>query len=494
MTSSAHRVCVDCGRTDRAINRRITGWTICWPCTRRRQKNPAPCPACGNVRVLAIPRDGQAICTSCAGIPSPLACPRCGNEGHPYARLCAYCTLTDRATNLLTDPATGLVHERLHPLLDTWTSSRDPRTQIRWLAHAPLSTDLLRAMAHGEVPISHDTFQTLPPAKPYDYLRNLLVTLNILEPWEPHIDRFTVWLDTQIIPTLAPEHVQTIRAYARWHVLRGLGRRAHRGTLTQAAANSARIRVRAAIEFCELLAHHNTTITDATQSDLEDFITSAPGYNRTKTIASFVAWARKTRTNPNLTTPGGPWPHAAVNVSDTQHWNDIDRFLHQDTIASGTRLAGLFTLLFAQPLNRIVAMTTSQVHITADQVFVTFADDPIQMPPILDDLLHDHITNNTAPPTPGDTAHWLFPGAQPGRHLVTEVFRRELTTHGIKPYESRKAAMFHLATTMPAPILAGLLGITNKNAATWADLAARDWNTYINHRSQDTPPRAIHAP
>lgn len=86
-----------------------------------------------------------------------------------------------RATELLTNPDTGQINEQLRPLLDTWVASHDPRTQIRWLSYAPLSTELLKRMARGEVPISHEIFQELPAAKPYDYLRNLLVAVEILE-------------------------------------------------------------------------------------------------------------------------------------------------------------------------------------------------------------------------------------------------------------------------------------------------------------------------
>lgn len=474
--------CVDCGRTDRPRDRRIRGWTMCHVCTRRRREHPTSCPSCGNVRVLALPLKGRAVCADCAGEPPPLACPTCGEETHPYGKQCAYCTLAARATDLLTDPTTGGVNEHLRPLLNFWTSSDDPRTQIRWLSHAPLSTELLRRMACGEVPVSHETFQTLPPAKPYDYLRNLLTVIGILGPWTPHIDRFTAWVEHEIIPTLADEHVPIIRRYARWHILRGLQRHDRDGTLTQAVANSARIRIRAAIEFCELLAAHDVAVEDATQAYLDKLIASTAGYDRVKTIASFIAWMRKTRINTNLTAPSEPWPHATVTLSAEQRWADVERLLHGHRYSNHVRLVGLFTLLFAQPLNRIVAMTTDQIDITEEGVFVTFAEDAIQMPPVLDNLVRAHLENRIVPTNVNQDPGWLFPGAQPGHHLVTEVFRRDLNAIGIKPHESRKAAMFDLASTIPAPVLAGLLGITDRNAATWAQLAARDWHSYIHQR------------
>ena len=48
--------------------------------------------------------------------------------------------------------------------------------------------------------------------------------------------------------------------------------------------------------------------------------------------------------------------------------------------------------------------------------------------------------------------------------LTTEAFRRDLVKIGIKPYEARKAALFQLAGSAPAPVLAELLGLTDANA------------------------------
>lgn len=67
--------------------------------------------------------------------------------------------------------------------------------------------------------------------------------------------------------------------------------------------------------------------------------------------------------------------------------------------------------------------------------------------------------------------------------MVTECSRRAMVAVGIGPFESRRAAMFQRATNIPAPILADLLGVSEKNAADWAHLSGRDWNTYIGHRT-----------
>ncbi|BCI54837.1 hypothetical protein NIIDNTM18_41150 [Mycolicibacterium litorale] len=120
---------------------------------------------------------------------------------------------------------------------------------------------------------------------------------------------------------------------------------------------------------------------------------------------------------------------------------------------------------------------------------VVFAAIPIQMPPLLDDLIREHLEQQCESRyTPSHTG-WLFPGRLPGTHLSTENIRTQLVAVGVKPYEHRKAALFQLASDMPAPVLAELLAITTKNAAAWAKLAARDWTDYVTERGRSMPHR-----
>lgn len=119
--------------------------------------------------------------------------------------------------------------------------------------------------------------------------------------------------------------------------------------------------------------------------------------------------------------------------------------------------------------------------LTADKVEVTFSTVPILMPAIFDELVRDHLDERGL--SQCGRQNWLFPGGQPGHHLQTENTRRQLVETGIKPPESRKAPLFQLAADMPAPI-AELLGSTEKNAANWARIPARDWTGYIADRAR----------
>ncbi len=409
---------------------------------------------------------------------SPFACTQCGREDHPYGgRRCARCILSERLTELLSDPSTGAVHARLRPVFDELLGSERPQTGIWWLLKKPgTGPALLARMARGEIAIAHETFRDLPQDRAHDWLRDLLAATGVLEPWEPRIERMTPWLNAVLAP-LPADHADVVRRFAHWHVIRNMRHAAAQGRLTQCVANTARRCIRDAIEFLDLLEHHGVDLHDATQDHLERYLAAHPG--RGGSVASFIAWLRSSRTNTALTVPWvNPGP-PQVTISDAQRWAGVEHLLHDEHLRSYTRLGGLFTLLFAQPLSRIVAMRTDQVTTTPDgSVHVRFGAVPIQMPPILDDLVRDHLQLRGQSPY-GRDAGWLFPGGIPGRPLTTENIRSQLVAIGIKPYQTRKAAHFQLAAEIPAPVLAELLGTTDRKAAKWAHLAARDWQSYI---------------
>jgi hypothetical protein len=437
---------------------------------------------------------GRIVCASCAGAISIFACPECGCEDHPYgSSRCARCILRERLTELLTDPATRGIRQELRPVFDALAGSERPQTGIWWLRKKPgIGPRLLGQMARGEIPISHDTFRHLPSDRAHNYLRELLAALGVLPPYEARIERMLPWLDTKLAG-MPDEHSELLRRYARWHLLRQLRRAADEGRLTKPMIDAARSRITAAARFLAFLAESGIDAATAPQVMLENYQVR---YGVTLSAEhSFIAWLRTTSTNTALRIPT-PAPYTpAVTVSDAKRWSDVKRLLHDDAIRPYTRIAGLFTLLFAQPLARIVAMSTQQVALNDDgRVSVTFQSIPIEMPAPVDRLVREHLERRGKTLYAGRDTGWLFPGGNPGRPLETENIRNQLVAVGIHPYESRKAALYQLAGEVPAPVLAELIGITPKNAVGWAKLAARDWSGYLTHRANQQPRSGIQTP
>jgi hypothetical protein len=457
---------------------------ICVGCRRRRHYHPETCPLCTLVRPLAWPSGDTLVCASCAGVASVFTCRDCGREDHPYGlHRCARCFLRERLTDLLTDPATSQIHHQLRPIFDELVNSERPQTGLWWLRKKPgVGPQLLRQMACGELDISHDTFRTLPSDRSHDYLRSLLVAVGVLDPIEISIERMAPWIE-DVVAELPVENAALIRRFAHWHVLRQMRKAARKGHLTKTMADACRRRIRVAIDFVAFLNAHGANAETATQDLLERYQEHVGGRTLSHEYA-FVTWLRDSRVNTALTISDAPRKRPAVTVSDTQRWAAVDRLLHDTTLRRYTRLGGLLTVLFAQPLARIVAMRTSQITVTDDQtVSVTFNTIPIQMPPVLDELIRDHLQHRGKSLYASRDTGWLFPGGTPGHHLATENIRSQLVAIGIKPYENRKATLFHLAGDIPSPVLAELIGITNNNAAEWAALAARDWTNYVAERA-----------
>ena len=65
------------------------------------------------------------------------------------------------------------------------------------------------------------------------------------------------------------------------------------------------------------------------------------------------------------------------------------------------------------------------------------------------------------------TSPWLFPGGQPGQPISAYQLAERLRQLGIRPGQSRSAALFQLATDLPAAVLARMLGIHITVAVAW---------------------------
>jgi hypothetical protein len=179
-----------------------------------------------------------------------------------------------------------------------------------------------------------------------------------------------------------------------------------------------------------------------------------------------------------------------VTLSDAGRWANVEMLLHDDSLRLYTRVAGLFMLLFAQPLARICRMRADQINRLPDGlVTVTFDTFAIELPAPLDRLVVDQLACRGKASYASTATQWLFPGGIPGNHLATENIRSQLVARGIQPSQARKAAMFGLAAEIPAPILADILGLGTNTAVRWATLASRDWSEYAALRRSDPPDR-----
>jgi hypothetical protein len=113
---------------------------------------------------------------------------------------------------------------------------------------------------------------------------------------------------------------------------------------------------------------------------------------------------------------------------------------------------------------------------------------PLLLPPKLAELLiylsTTHRGRSRYQPDPA-TPRWLFPGITPGQPMTHAGFAPKLKQLGIDARTARNATLIGLASELPPPVLADLLGMHPTTAVRWADLASRDWHTYLATRTTE---------
>ena len=139
-----------------------------------------------------------------------------------------------------------------------------------------------------------------------------------------------------------------------------------------------------------------------------------------------------------------------------------------------------------RPRSAASPSTTSRPQ--TPQVRIRLGREPVVLPEPLDTLVlqvaaarHGHAAIGGQ-----ETSPWLFPGGQPGRPISAYRLAGRLRQLGIRSGQSRSAALFQLATDLPAALLARMLGIHITVAVAWQRAAAADWMTYaadISRRS-----------
>ncbi|MFB7224862.1 hypothetical protein [Streptomyces sp. NPDC056227] len=469
------RTCARCGRhAAKAAN-----WSdgpICRTCYERATRDRGRCPSCGTERLLPG-RDtaGTAICRDCAGISRDFFCDRCGFEGLLLGgRLCERCTLSDRLTALL-DDGTGRIHPQLIPLHQLLVSLDRPKSRLIWLRN-PQVPALLRDLATGTVPLTHDAIQALPNWRTAAYLRDLLMDSGVL----PHLDRrlllFERWLDQRIATTTDTEHARILQHFATWHQLRKLRAKAARSPLGTSTTQESRQQITQAGAFLVWLAARHVTLDACTQTDLDAW--HAEKYATRRPAQAFLRWCMDTRRMPRLTIPNRPTtnPHP---MGQHQRITALQRVLSDDSTSPRVRLAACLVLLFAQPVSRIVRMVTDDVVHDGRHVALRLGDPPTPVPEPVAALLLDYLQALPAStPAINQDSPWLFPGRRASQPMNPGTLRDALRKLGVPAEKGRTSAIRQLVLQAPAPVIAQALGYHDKSTTRIATDAGAPWKNY----------------
>jgi hypothetical protein len=469
------RVCARCGRRA-PVSANWPDGPVCWTCVERGLQIRGRCIGCGAERLLPGRRaDGTPVCRDCAGITRDFSCSRCGYEGRLHAgRLCSRCTLADKLRVLL-DDGSGIISEPLQLLAAHLTAMPSPRAGCVWLT-SPQVQALLTGLATSQIPLTHQALAQLPNWRTVAHLRDHLMACGALPAIDKQILHFETWLTLRLATSGTGPHDRLLRQFATWDLLPRLRARAARRPLTQASCRFACVQFTAASAFLTWADDHRHTLATCTQADLDEWHATHREHQR-RTVRGFLNWAMANQHMPHLNIP----PQQALKgdpVSQRQRLDLIRRAVTDDRMPLRTRVAACLMLLYAQPVSRLIRLTTDDIIQQDDEVLIRLGDPPAPVPEPVAALLLELAGNRPNITTTSPQGRWLFPGQSAGQPLAAGTMLTHLHKLGFLTGPARLSALRQLVLQAPAPVIAQSLGYHDNTTTRIATEAGKTWAQY----------------
>ncbi|MDO2380090.1 site-specific recombinase [Rhodococcus ruber] len=452
---------------------------ICYPCYSAATRTHGTCPGCSAHRMLpGRGAAGAAVCVDCADIALDLHCHRCGHEEERYrAKLCARCALREDLEAMLrpTD-----AQDPRHGLLEALSSAARPQSMLTWMRGRQAAA-LLQALGTGEVELSHDGLDLLPPGRPTEHLRALAMHHGLLAERGPHLARFERWLSTALGRRDGQLGHTPLTHFAHWHHLHRIRRLPSHNTA--AAVRSATQEITVAAAFLDHLSDHGVDLESVSQRHIDEWL--APGPTTRYHARTFVVWAVRHKHLPHTV----EFPHRRARTQpardDEKRLALIRRCLDDDHVTSNTRVAAILLLVYAQPPVRIAALRCDDVVVDPDTggTLLKLGEPPTPVPEPFARVLHQQRNNRLNLNTGTTDSPWLFPSTRAGQHICANTILHKLRDLGIDRKAARVVALRHLVTRTPPAVVATMLGnsyqVTQRHAARAGDNYAR-YATLIN--------------
>lgn len=412
-------------------------------------------------------------CVDCGTIPK-------GRRGRHT--VCTPCKLNRRLARLLHhSTATPAAH--LTALADHLRADPDPEKVLHWLSRSG-PAELLTALANGTLDLTHDALHAWPRPIPARHLQHHLVACGLLPPADGHLLKFEAWLHRRLDRLTDHPHERLLRRFALWHQLPRLRADATTRPLRATATTYAVNQFNTAHAFLDWLHTHGIAPDAVSQTDLDTWAVTAGGGHR-HTIRGFYTWATRTSAMPRqlVLTPVKFTIGAAV--TQQQRLTLLRHYLTNQAQPLRERAAACLMLLYGQPISRIHRLHNNDLDLNNDAPTIRFGDPPTPIPEPTASLLRDLAA---AAPAEG----WLFPGRQPGQPITYQTLHRNLRKLGFPLNQARVSALRQLVAQVPAPVIAGALGIHPTTATRQAVNTGTTWSHYASGNHASIPPRRPH--
>ena len=394
------------------------------------------------------------LCARCC-YQKDFRCRGCGLRSMYHEdRLCGPCALRHVLIGILGD-GNGVVQPRFLALFDALKRA-NPKGAMRWLKYTSSGQLLTEAAQHAA--ITHDFFDALPQTKWIAYLRDLLTYYDVLPDRDDQLVGLNTWLDG-ILAKTEPEIASVLGPFAHWELFRNARTIVRANRVTVGTFKRVRTNLRTARKFLRYLATRGKTLGDARQSDIDDWLADAPTTNYY--VEALIRWSNRSGVTFNLVVPTRHRRSFPDRVDEDEQWALIDRLFTDPAIPIRERVAGLFVLLFAQHLSRLIRLTTDHITNAGDHVKCSFGSDEVVLPDLLGQYALDLVALQEASPKSlrRDGARWLFAGLWPGRHASLDALSRALKAYGVKVQAAKRHSQLQLAQSIAPPILASMFGM-----------------------------------
>jgi hypothetical protein len=135
--------------------------------------------------------------------------------------------------------------EALVGVRDAIIAAPRPRTALNWLRQGA-GAPLLKALAQGQVQLSHPGLDAQPPGRAVDYLRALLVAHGALPERDEALAKLEQRTTDELIQVADTDDRRVLTEYATWRVLHQIRYRAQQRPLARTATRNATLSMRAA--------------------------------------------------------------------------------------------------------------------------------------------------------------------------------------------------------------------------------------------------------
>lgn len=335
---------------------------------------------------------------------------------------------------------------------------------------------MLRAMASGQVPISHDGVNRFPQSRRVNYFRQLLISSGTLPPIDVRLNEFEIYAKS-FLAAIPPSNAAILGRYHRWYVLRRLRQQSMLEPLSQAVLDKRRGELRAFSGFLSWVDRQGVSLATINQAHIDYFVANVGTGNNA--LRAFVSWACANGHAIGIEVPINKRFSPAAAMSADELWQAVDHLLVDETIEMAARVAGLFILLYAQPLAACVRLHHSDVVLTDQGVAVRFASEPIQLPDSVAQLVRRYVEMPSGRAIYRNSeTNWLFGGLLPSSRVTAAHLGKIVSGAGVPPRLAKEAAMRQLATSLPARVVADAIGVSVGTASKWSRMSGGTWNDY----------------